>query len=155
MKSVSRIKTRSSWKLGCILLVSLAASAAFASEKTPAAPAEPWVVPPRAARKENPVPSNTATLAEGKEFFIAGCLPCHGPAGKGDGPASATLERDGKPIKPGNLSDPKLWEQPDGAIFWKLSEGKTPMPSFAEAFTEEQRWKIVNYVRTLSPKPQK
>jgi len=26
------------------------------------------------------------------------------------------------------------------------------MPSFQEAFSEEQRWDIVNYVRTLAPK---
>jgi mono/diheme cytochrome c family protein len=109
---------------------------------------EVWVAPARAARKQNPVPSDAKSIATGKELFVAGCLPCHGPAGKGDGPAAISLER-----KPGNLSDPKLHNQSDGALFWKVSEGKTPMPSFQEAFTEEQRWQIINYVRTLAPKP--
>ena len=99
-----------------------------------------------------PCPSEPKTIAQGKELYQAACLPCHGDAGKGDGPASATLERDGKPIKPGNLSDPKLSEQTDGAIFWKISEGKSPMPSFQEGFTEEQRWLVINYVRTLAVK---
>ncbi len=36
------------------------------------------------------------------------------------------------------------------ALSWKISEGNSPMPSFVEAFTEEQRWQIVNYVRTLA-----
>ena len=113
----------------------------------------PWVAPARAARKANPVPSDATSIAQGKELFTQACLPCHGSLGKGDGPAAATLERDGKPIKPGNLSDPKLWEQTDGTIFWKLSEGRTPMPAFQETYTDEQRWRIVNYVRTLAPQP--
>ncbi|MBI3416453.1 MAG: cytochrome c [Verrucomicrobia bacterium] len=111
-----------------------------------------WVSPARAARKENPFPADAASIALGKELFVAACLPCHGPAGKGDGPAATTLERNGTPVKPGNLTDPKLREQTDGALFWKIGEGRTPMPAFQETFTEEQRWKIVNYVRTLAPK---
>ena len=62
------------------------------------------------------------------------------------------MERDGVPIRPGNLSDSKLWKQSDGALFWKISEGKTPMPSFQETYTEEQRWQLVDYVRTLAVK---
>ena len=114
---------------------------------------DPWTAPARAARKQNPVASDASSIAQGKDLFLQACLPCHGALGKGDGSASALLERDGKPIKPGNLSDPKLWEQSDGAIFWKVSEGRTPMPAFQDSFSEEQRWRIVNYVRTLAPQP--
>ena len=78
------------------------------------------------------------------------CLPCHGPAGKGDGPVAGTLERNGVPVRPGNLSDPKMRDQTDGALFWKISEGRSPMPTFQEALPEAQRWDIVNYVRTLA-----
>ena len=106
-----------------------------------------WTAPARAARKENPTPADDKSRARGKELFTVGCLPCHGPSGRGDGPAAASLER-----KPGNLTDPKMWQQTDGAIFWKISEGNAPMPSFQEAFSDEQRWDIVNYVRTLAPK---
>ncbi len=114
---------------------------------------EVWEAPARAARKPNPVPADAKSLAQGKQLYVAACLPCHGPAGKGDGPAAATLERNGVRVRPGNLSDPKLWEETDGALFWKLTEGKTPMPAWAETLSEEQRWFIVNYIRTLSPKP--
>ena len=98
--------------------------------------------------------ADAQSLSKGKELYTAGCMPCHGPAGKGDGSAAALLERNGAPIRPGNLSDPKLWQQSDGTLFWKISEGKTPMPAFQEAFSEEQRWQIVTYVRTLAPKEQ-
>ncbi len=79
------------------------------------------------------------------------CLPCHGPQGKGDGPASISLERNGARIRPGNLSDPRMWQQPDGALFWKITEGNTPMPAFGETLSEDQRWEIIDFVRTLAP----
>ncbi|MBI3851196.1 MAG: cytochrome c [Verrucomicrobia bacterium] len=110
-----------------------------------------WTAPARAARKVNPIPANEQTVAQGKQLFIAACLACHGPAGKGDGPAAVSLERNGVKIRPGNLSDPRMRQQPDGAIFWKISEGNSPMPTFGEALTEEQRWLVVTYVRTLAP----
>lgn len=114
---------------------------------------EKWIAPPLAAKKQNPIPADEKSLKQGKEYFVMACLPCHGATGRGDGPAAALLERNGKQIHPGNLSDPKLWEQSDGAIFWKISEGNSPMPAFQETFSVTQRWDIVNYVRTLAPKP--
>ena len=53
---------------------------------------------------------------------------------------------------PGNLADPKMWEQTDGALFWKITEGKALMPNF-KVWTEEQRWQVILYLRTLAPKP--
>ncbi len=106
----------------------------------------PWTAPTRATKKKNPIPAETASIAAGKSLYLKECLSCHGSAGKGDGSAAAALER-----KPGNLSDPKLWQQTDGALFWKLTEGNKPMPSFAQNFTEDQRWQVINYVRTLAP----
>lgn len=114
---------------------------------------EPWKAPARAARKENPIPADPKSVGQGKELFVMGCLPCHGAAGKGDGPAAATLERNGVRVRPGNLSLPEMWQQSDGEMFWKISEGRTPMPTWKESLNEEQRWLIVNYVRTLAPRP--
>lgn len=108
-----------------------------------------WVVPVRAAKKKNPVAADEAALAKGKALYVKECLSCHGTVGKGDGPAVKDLEK-----KPGDLSSPKLWEQSDGALFFKLTEGRKPMPSVEQTFTEEQRWQVINYVRTFAPKPQ-
>jgi mono/diheme cytochrome c family protein len=113
----------------------------------------PWTAPARAARKKNPIPADASAIAKGKALYISGCFPCHGPAGKGDGPAAATLERNGAPIRPGNLSDPKRWQETDGELFWKITEGNTPMPAWGQTLTDEQRWLIVDYIRTLAPKP--
>lgn len=111
------------------------------------APTEEWKAPARAARKKNPVAADDKSVSAGKVFYVKECLPCHGATGKGDGPAAKDLER-----HPGNLSDPKLWKQTDGELFWKLTEGKKPMPSYEQNFSEEDRWNVVNYTRTLAPK---
>jgi mono/diheme cytochrome c family protein len=140
------------WKVAFLAGAVFGAVTSIASTDAPAQ-AEQWIAPGRAARKQNPVVADANSVAEGKALFVQACLPCHGPAGKGDGPAAPTLQRNGVSIRPGNLSNPALWQQSDGTLFWKISEGRTPMPAFQEAFTEEQRWKIINYVRTLAPKP--
>jgi mono/diheme cytochrome c family protein len=109
---------------------------------------EPWVAPARNARRANPVAVDDQSLAAGKALYAKHCLSCHGATGVGNGPAAKDLEK-----SPGDLSKPALWDETDGAIFWKLSTGKKPMPTFDTLTTETERWQIINYVRTLAPKP--
>jgi mono/diheme cytochrome c family protein len=109
---------------------------------------EEWTAPSRSARKKNPVPADEKSLAVGKQLYTKECQSCHGVTGKGDGPAAGDLK-----VSPGNLTDPKMWQQTDGALFWKITEGKKPMPSMEKTWTEEQRWHVVNYIRTLAPRP--
>ena len=132
--------------------VSVAAITLAMAAEVPKGTGTTWVAPPRAARKANPIPADATSIAQGKELFVSSCLPCHGPQGKGDGPAAISLDRNGTRVKPGNLSDPRMWQQTDGAIFWKMTEGNSPMPAFGETLKEEQRWALVNYVRTLAPR---
>lgn len=110
-----------------------------------------WTAPARAARKENPVAADAKSIAKGKELYAMNCVPCHGATGAGDGPVGMTLERNGVPVHPGNLTDSKVRQQTDGALFWKLTEGNTPMPSWGETLSDEQRWAVINYIRTFSP----
>jgi len=129
-----------------VLLGTIDLSAAPQAKKQKPAPV--WRYPRRAARKKNPVPADAKSIALGKKLFEKQCLSCHGATGRGDGPAAKDLE-----VHPGNLSDPKMWEQKDGALFWKIKTGRTPMPSFLTLLTATQRWNIINYVRTLAPRP--
>ena len=110
-----------------------------------------WTAPARAARKENPVASDAKSIAQGKELYVANCLVCHGATGIGDGSAAGTLERNGIQIRVGNLADPKLRQQTDGELFWKMTQGNTPMPAWGETLSDEQRWAIINYIRRLPP----
>lgn len=104
---------------------------------------EKWTAPARASAKKNPVPADAASIGRGKAVYTAECFTCHGPSGKGDGPQAAQLEKN-----PGNLT--KLQGQSPGALFWKVSEGKKPMPTFSTKLSEQQRWDVVNFIQTLS-----
>jgi mono/diheme cytochrome c family protein len=37
----------------------------------------------------------------------------------------------------------------DGELFWKITEGRPPMPSYEHQLSETQRWQLVNYLREL------
>ena len=108
------------------------------------APTQEWKAPARAARRKNPVPADQKSLEVGKAVFTAQCIMCHGPKGLGDGPQAKDLTP-----KPLNLSDPNVQNQTDGSIFWKLTEGRKPMPSFEKLISENERWNVINYVRTF------
>jgi len=142
------MKTRISLLIAIALGGALVIAGALAQDNKGGA--EEWIVPARAAKKKNPVTMDDASFAKGKALYVKECLSCHGQTGKGDGPAAKQLEK-----SPGDLSNAKLWEQTDGALFWKITEGRKPMPSMEKAFTEEERWQVINYTRTLAPKPSK
>ena len=108
-----------------------------------------WSVPQSASAQTNPLSGNGLALAQGRKIYENRCADCHGDKGKGDGPAATDLDP-----KPGDLSKPSLNEQPDGVLFWKISEGKKPMPAYKTKLSEEQRWQTVSYIRTLAAKDQ-
>lgn len=112
---------------------------------TSAKPAQPWVAPPDAAAVKNPVPATPQTIEAGKSLYEDNCLSCHGDEGKGDGIAAQGLS-----VKPANFTDPKLMKsETDGALFWKMSNGKGPMPSWKGSLSETERWQLVDYIRTF------
>lgn len=135
-----RPATRVSQALIGILIV---ASGGLATAAPPT-----WTAPPAAAARKNPLTDSKAAAAAGASLFATNCVACHGNKGRGDGPAAVALNP-----KPANLANKTLWEQSDGALFWKISHGHTPMPGFSSTMTEDQRWQLVDFVRSLSPKP--
>jgi mono/diheme cytochrome c family protein len=126
----------------------LAIAAALAQESKSGG--EEWVAPARAAKKKNPIEANEASFAKGKTVYLQECLSCHGPTGKGDGPAVKDLEK-----KPEALTLPKTLNQTDGALFWKITGGRKPMASYENTLSEEDRWHVINYMRSLASKENK
>ena len=109
------------------------------------APVKPWVAPADARAVKNPVSATPEGLAAAKKLFEENCMTCHGEKGMGDGELAKTLNR-----KPANFTDKAMMStETDGALFWKMSQGRTPMPSWEDAFSETQRWELVNYLRQL------
>lgn len=108
-------------------------------------PKKPWIAPGKYLTMKNPVASNAESLKNGKELWAKNCQSCHGKSGHGDGPKAAQLK-----TEPGDLSQADIQKQPDGAFFYKITEGRGDMPSFKKKIPdEEDAWSLVNYVRTL------
>ena len=108
---------------------------------------EPWEVPEEAREVPNPVPAGEAALAAGKTAYDRRCASCHGDAGKGDGKATRFIRPAPADISTAEARD----RMTDGEMFYKITEGKKPMPGMARTLSEEERWQVVHYLRTLQP----
>ncbi|RXP54801.1 cytochrome c [Lutibacter sp. HS1-25] len=103
-----------------------------------------WVAPKSADAITNPLKNDLTAIKKGKTIYQQLCAVCHGDKGKGDGLASASLNP-----KPANFLSEKFQKQTDGAVFWKLTEGKAPMASYKESLSVSQRWQLVSYLKSL------
>ncbi len=84
-----------------------------------------WTAPVAARKLKNPVPATEASLAAAKAIYLDDCAQCHGEAGKGDGSEAPMYA-----VKPADFTDAHMMEEmTDGEIFWKIGEGRRPMPA--------------------------
>ncbi len=106
----------------------------------------PWVAPSSAKEIKNPVSTKkiSASAKKGAKSFKQFCVVCHGESGVGNGPGSKALDP-----KPANLTSALVQDQLDGEIFWKISNGRNAMIKWDPIIPEEDRWNLVNYIRTL------
>ena len=114
-----------------------------------------WMAPAEADNLINPVEVNEETLAEGKMIYRVNCRSCHGRLGDGQGVEAADLN-----TKVNDFTISEFLKQTDGAIFWKISEGrimkeknaqgKDDMEAFKDDLEEEEIWLLVNYIKTFS-----
>lgn len=103
-----------------------------------------WKAPASSNQLRNPLAGNSTATDKGKKLYKKMCAICHGDKGKGDGMAGMAL----KP-RPADFSLGIIQTQSDGALYWKLTEGKAPMAAYKTILSDEQRWQLVNYIRTL------
>ena len=106
---------------------------------------EPWIAPAYADTLVSPYLIEPLTLPQGQEVYTIYCASCHGHQGNADGPATKDLK-----VKPPKFQDKKVSSQTNGAIFWKIREGRGEMPSFKDRLSEEQKWQMVEYIRDIS-----
>jgi len=94
----------------------------------------------------------TAHADKGKTLFANTCASCHGASADGKGPAVAALrDHMDQPARPSDLRQPHLrcGDRPED-VYRVLSTGLngTPMISFDETLTPEQRWDIIAWIFT-------
>ena len=105
-----------------------------------------------------PIVASEESLKKGAEIFVERkCIECHGAEGRGDGNAFNLKDDWGFSIQPANMH--KCWnfrgsrQDPYNVknIFRTFSTGVngTPMPSFADNTTVEERWHLANFVNSL------
>lgn len=104
----------------------------------------PWKAPATADQLNNPYANDVSATEKGKKTFMTLCNVCHGDKGKGDGIGGAALNP-----KPANYTAATVQCQTDGALFWKITNGRGAMVSFKQALSDDQRWQLVNYIRVL------
>lgn len=96
---------------------------------------------------ENPVAATAESIAAGEAAFRATCATCHGVDGRGDGPAAEGLS-----VRPSDLSIHVPFHT-DAELFAFATRGisGTPMPGFARELNAEDRWDLINYLRSRWP----
>jgi mono/diheme cytochrome c family protein len=125
--------------VGALVLIAVSAGLAIFHQ-------QPWIIPPAEKTRQNPLTASAANLAAAKETYGARCEDCHGDKGKGDGPDAMMYDP-----SPSDLTDAaRINKLTDGEIFYQITEGRKPMPSFRKKLSEEQRWQLVLYVRSLA-----
>jgi len=110
-----------------------------------------WELPEDADKTKNPIASSTESIEKGKALFLertkGNCIFCHGETGSGNEANLPRLRR-----KPADLSNKeRMTAMTDGEVFWKITKGITGiMPAGERRMNEDERWHVVNYVRTLA-----
>ena len=108
-----------------------------------------WELPEDADKTKNPVASSPESIEKGKTLYLertkGNCVFCHGKTG-------ANEENVVRRRKPADLSNKeRMSKMTDGELFWKISKGINGiMPAGERRMTEEERWHVVNYIRTLA-----
>jgi mono/diheme cytochrome c family protein len=115
-----------------------------------------WTAPPPVSAEmmaaANQQPGDP--IAAGKQIFQQICTPCHGPEGRGDGPASVSLDP-----KPRNLTDPAYMAPLNDRYLFELisrggvAVGKSNQMPAQSALSAQDLRNVVSFVRTLSGTP--
>jgi mono/diheme cytochrome c family protein len=104
-----------------------------------------WQVPAKYQTMKNPT-NPKDDVAIGKSLYSKHCKSCHGSEGYGDGPKADEMTGD-----LGDFSTEEFQTQSDGELFYKTTFGRADMPEYTKKIPDdEDRWLLVNYMRTLA-----
>jgi len=108
--------------------------------------AQDWPVPADQKSKVNPQEYNLANVNKGKDLYLKNCKSCHGDPGKHN-----VLPLVPPPV---DITSEKMQKNTEGELFYKITNGRGAMPQFKATISDDDRWRIVNYISNFSPKKQ-
>ncbi len=103
---------------------------------------EVWTVPEADKSKVNPLKAEDNVLEIGDELFKKNCQSCHGEIGMSNG-----LPLVPPPI---DLASDKAQANTAGELFYKITNGRGAMPTFATQLSTDQRWQIITFIKSFS-----
>ncbi len=98
------------------------------------------------APSANPIEANSESISRGQQNYLANCLACHGPGGRGDGSQATSL--DGPPA---DLTSSHARSHRDEDLYYWIQNGivGSAMPAFADSLDDDEIWDTINYIRSL------
>lgn len=106
--------------------------------------AQEWVVPVENVAKLSPFAFNDSTRKAGSELYNVNCKSCHGDPGKNN-----VIKLVPPPPDPASV---KMQSNSDGALQYKVTQGRTPMPAFKNILSSTDTWRVISYIRSFNDK---
>ncbi len=106
--------------------------------------AQEWVVPAENEVKLSSFAFSDSTRKAGAELYNTNCKSCHGDPGKNN-----VIKLVPSPPDP---ASGKMQSNSDGAMQFKIAQGRTPMPSFKNILSATDIWRVISYIRSFNSK---
>ncbi|WP_370477777.1 c-type cytochrome [Tamlana flava] len=107
---------------------------------------KPWIVPKKYEKMENPYLDAKDEDNVGRILYTKHCKSCHGKNGRGDGTKASSVDT---PVP--DFAKDAFKKETDGSLYYKSVFGRDDMPNFEKKITEEEeRWLLINYMKTLA-----
>jgi mono/diheme cytochrome c family protein len=98
----------------------------------------------------NPVAASVESTGRGEELYVKYCSKCHGMTGNGAGPSAHGFSTNPRQLWAWHKAD----KSADPYLYWFITNGRGDMPPWGLILSDNQRWDLVNYVKTLEPPKQ-
>jgi len=102
---------------------------------------------PDIAPISNPIAASAESNARGGTLYVKYCSKCHGLTGNGAGPSAHGFSTNPRQLWAWHSADASA----DPYLFWMITNGRTDMPPWGVLLSENERWDLVNYIKTLAP----
>ena len=106
--------------------------------------AQEWVVPAENNAKLSTAAFSDSTRKAGGELYLTNCKSCHGDPGKNNAVKLVP--------PPPDPASAQLQKNTDGALLYKITEGRGPMPSFKNTLSASAIWNIISFLRGFNDK---